>query len=57
MGVVKIRIPFLGTLNNRCCTIIGTQKGTIILMVCAFRDHGCKVLEGLGASRCLHAVT
>ena len=23
--------PFLGTLNNRCRTIIGTQKGTIIL--------------------------
>ena len=23
--------PFLGTLNNRCCIIIGTPKGTIIL--------------------------
>ena len=23
--------PFLGTLNNRCRIIIGTQKGTIIL--------------------------
>ena len=23
--------PFLGTLNNRCRTIIGTQKGTLIL--------------------------
>ena len=23
--------PILGTLNNRCRTIIGTQKGTIIL--------------------------
>ena len=24
-------VPSLGTLNNRCRTIIGTQKGTIIL--------------------------
>ena len=23
--------PFLGTLNNRCRTILGTPKGTIIL--------------------------
>ena len=23
--------PFLGTLNNRCRTIFGTQKGTIVL--------------------------
>ena len=29
--VVKIMAPFLGTLNNRCRIIIGTQKGTIIL--------------------------
>ena len=29
--VVKIRVPFLGTLNERCRTVIGTQKGTIIL--------------------------
>ena len=29
--VVKIRVPFLGTLNNRCRIIIGSQKGTIIL--------------------------
>ena len=29
--VVKIRVPFLGTLNNRCRIIVGTQKGTIIL--------------------------
>ena len=25
--------PFLGTLNNRCRIIIGTQKGTIILTI------------------------
>ena len=29
--VVKNYGPFLGTLNNRCRIIIGTQKGTIIL--------------------------
>ena len=29
--VVKIRVPFLCTLNNRCRTILRTQKGTIIL--------------------------
>ena len=29
--VVKIRVPFYGTLNDRCRNIIGTQKGTIIL--------------------------
>ena len=29
--VVKIMVLFLGTLNNRCRIIIGTQKGTLIL--------------------------
>ena len=29
--VVKIRVPFWGTLNIRCRNIIGTPKGTIIL--------------------------
>ena len=29
--VVKKYGPFLGTLNIRCRTIIGTQEGTIIL--------------------------
>ena len=29
--VVKIMVPFLGTLNIRGRIIIGTQKGTIIL--------------------------
>ena len=29
--VVKIVVPFLGTLNIRCRIIIGIQKGTIIL--------------------------
>ena len=31
MGVDQNSGPFLGTLNNRCRIIIGTQKGTIIL--------------------------
>ena len=29
--VVKIRVPFWGTLNNRCSIIFGTHIGTIIL--------------------------
>ena len=29
--VVKIKVPFWGTLNNSCRIMIGTQKGTIIL--------------------------
>ena len=29
--VVKIKVPFLGTLNDRCRIIIGAQRGTIIL--------------------------
>ena len=29
--VVNIRVPFLGTLNNRCRIKIGTQKGALIL--------------------------
>ena len=31
MGSCQNYGPFLGTLNNRCRTIIGTQQGTIIL--------------------------
>ena len=31
MAVVKIRVPFWGTLNIRCRIIIRTQKGTLIL--------------------------
>ena len=34
--VVKIKVPFLGTLNNRCRIIIRDQKGTII-----FDNHPC----------------
>ena len=31
MGRCQNQSPFWGTLNNRCRTILGTQKGTIIL--------------------------
>ena len=31
MGGCQNDGPFLGTLNIRCCIIIGIQKGTIIL--------------------------
>ena len=31
MGSCQYYGPFLGTLNNRCRIILGTQKGTIIL--------------------------
>ena len=31
MGSCQNRGPLLGTLNNRCRSILGTQKGTIIL--------------------------
>ena len=30
-GVVKSKVPFWGTLNNRCRIFIGTQKGATIL--------------------------
>ena len=29
--VVKIKVPFLDTLTNKCRLILGIQKGTIIL--------------------------
>ena len=32
MGGCQNYGPFLGTLNSRCCIIIGIQKGTIILI-------------------------
>ena len=38
--VVKIRVPFWGTLNNRCRNIIGTQKGTVILTTTQMRLGG-----------------
>ena len=46
IGVIYIYIythsisPFLGTLNMRCCIIIGTQKGTIILTTAHITIHG-----------------
>ena len=44
--------PFLGTLNNRCRIIIGTQKGTIILTATqlpAMYGSPEAVLKGLGS--------
>ena len=36
MGSCQNYGPFLGTLNNKCLSIIGTQKGTIILDNCPY---------------------
>ena len=44
MGSCQNYGPFLGTLNNRCRIIRGTQKGTIILTT-THMDSG---VEGLG---------
>ena len=35
--VVKIMVPFVGTLNIRCRTILGTPKGTILLTTAHMR--------------------
>ena len=43
--VVKIRVPFWGTLNARCRIIIGTQRGTN-----NFDNHPCMRVLGLLAS-------
>ena len=45
--VVKIMVPFLDTLNNRCRIILRTQKGTLILRATHVRY--CKVLRGSGS--------
>ena len=39
MGGCQNYGPFLGTLNNRCRIIIGTQKGTIILTTTHIDPH------------------
>ena len=54
--VVKIMVPFLGTLNIRCRIIIGTQKGTPFLTtthMCFWQILPCKVgfHAGVVASR------
>ena len=38
--------PFLGTLNIRCRTILGTQKGTIILTTTPMEEIGFSEPEG-----------
>ena len=50
MWVVKITVPFLGTLNIRCRTIIGTQKGPIILTTTHMEPLYCL---GFRISRCM----
>ena len=51
--VVKIKVPFWGTLSNRCRIIIGTQKGTIILttthMALVFGLQGSTIRGSLGS--------
>ena len=58
MGGCQNYVPFLGTLNNRCRIIIGTQKGTIILTtthitverIIKFKETpGCKACYGKAA--------
>ena len=39
---------FLGTLNNRCRIIIGTQKGTLILTTTHMKQTMEGALEALG---------
>ena len=55
MGSCQNFGPFLGTLNNRCRIIIGTQKGTIILTTTdmPLEHDSCKIglwilMSGLG---------
>ena len=54
MGACQNYAPFLGTLNIRCRTIIGIQKGTIILTTTHVRfrllgkDLGFGGLERIG---------
>ena len=38
MGGCQNYGPFLGTLNTRCRTILGTQKGTLILTTTTYRQ-------------------
>ena len=43
MGGCQNYGPFLGTLNIRCRTILGTQKGTIVLTTTHMKDKGFRV--------------
>ena len=43
--VVKIRVPLLGTLNNRCRIKLGTQKGTLILTTTHIEVSGFRELR------------
>ena len=50
MGGCQNRDPFLGTLNIRCRTILGTQEGTIILTTTYIRKHPMLRVEGFGST-------
>ena len=45
--VVKIRVPFCGTLNSRCRIILGTQNGTIFLTTTHMMIWDCLRLRDL----------
>ena len=53
MGSCQNRGPFLGTLNNRCRIILGTQKGTIILTTTHmyFISYEPGIMRGVGSLR------
>ena len=44
--VVKIRVPILGTLKNRCRIKLRTQKGTLILTTTHINVHKVRVFGG-----------
>ena len=50
IGVIyTLLIPFLGTLNIRCCIIIGVQQGTSILTTThVYKSPWCLVANGNG---------
>ena len=43
MGGCQNYAPFLGTLNIRCRTTLGTPKGTIVLTTTHMKDKGFRV--------------
>ena len=53
LGACQNYGPFLGTLNNRCRIIIGTQTGTIILTITHLHDVTTRRIRGLSNSRLL----
>ena len=56
MGGCQNYGPFLGTLNIRCRTIIGTQKGTIILTTTQMNLKGDKEGERQGLKQAVQCM-